>query len=295
VADEIANPPPPLLLTRRLGADSGPEAAGGGGSLRLPLAAEERTRLRGRRLSRCGRPLLLQLPRGEALRPGEWLAPERGGPLVRVEAAPEALLVARAATPLALLEAAYHLGNRHVALELREREIRLSEDPVLADLLVRRGLTLERRQEPFLPQPGAYAGLGHGPDHSHSRDHSHDHSHSQAHGHGHGHGHGHHHDRGHLHSQSDALDHLDSPGLGLGDGHDPSSAWSPSHVLGQDLSGHRQRHDPAQEHDLLTSHGLSPRQGPRLRPDQGHDPKPSHGQDPSAFSSADHADPCGGG
>lgn len=174
MAKEIPNSPPPLVLTRRLAADSALEEAGsaleqagGSASLRLALAAEERTRLRGRRDSCCGRPLLLQLPRGEALRPGEWLAPDRGGPWVRVEAAPEALLVVRAASPLALLQAAYHLGNRHVALELREQELRLSEDPVLADLLARRGLSLERRQAPFLPEPGAYAGLGEGHAHRH--------------------------------------------------------------------------------------------------------------------------------
>lgn len=211
LADDIPNPPSPLLLTRRLGADCGSAAEGSPGSLRLPLAAEERTRLRGRRLSRCGRPLLLQLPRGEALRPGEWLAPAQGGPLVRVEAASEALLVARAATPLALLQAAYHLGNRHVALELGERELRLSEDAVLADLLVRRGLTLERRHGPFLPEPGAYAGLGHAPDHSHG----------QSHSHGQGHALGY--SPSGIPSQAHALDHRDSPDLGQGDGQDRSA------------------------------------------------------------------------
>jgi urease accessory protein len=317
VAEEIANPPPALLLTRRLGDECGPEAAGGGGSLRLPLAAEERTRLRGRRLSRCGRPLLLQLPRGEALRPGEWLAPERGGPLVRVEAAPEALLVARAATPLALLEAAYHLGNRHVALELREGELRLSEDPVLADLLARRGLTLERRHEPFLPQPGAYAGLGHGPDHSHDQgssqvqihdqihdqvhDQVQDHSHIHSHGHGHGHrhhSHGSSHDHDHSPSQGGALDPRDSAWFGQADGHDPSPSGSPSPspahgpAHGQDLSpGHRQSQDPAPGQDLLTSNGPSPGQGARHGPDQEHEPRPSHG----LYPSAERADPRGGG
>ena len=81
--------------------------------------------------------------------------------MVRVEAAPEELLLVRAADPLELLRAAYHLGNRHVALELLEGELRLLDDPVLADLLRRRGLALERRRLPFLPEPGAYAGHPH--------------------------------------------------------------------------------------------------------------------------------------
>ena len=78
------------------------------------------------------------------------------------------------------MQAAYHLGNRHVALELRPQELRLPEDPVLAELLARRGLALERRCEPFLPEGGAYADPGDG--HSHS--HSHSHSHGPAHGDG---------------------------------------------------------------------------------------------------------------
>jgi urease accessory protein len=161
----------PLLLRRR--SVERPHDAATAAPLRLALTAEERTRVRGLRHSRCGRALLLQLPRGEALQPGEWLAPERGGPLVQVEAAAEPLLLVRAATPLALLQAAYHLGNRHVALELRPQELRLPEDPVLAELLARRGLALERRCEPFLPEGGAYADPGHGHSNSHSHGHVH--------------------------------------------------------------------------------------------------------------------------
>ncbi|MFO7628310.1 MAG: urease accessory protein UreE [Prochlorococcaceae cyanobacterium] len=127
-------------------------------ALRLPLTAEQRSRLRGRRRSACGRELILQLPRGEALQPGELLAPEGAGPLVQVEAAPEALLLVRSPDPLALLQAAYHLGNRHVALEIRAGELCLLDDAVLATLLAQRGLELERRQGPFQPEAGAYGG-----------------------------------------------------------------------------------------------------------------------------------------
>ena len=161
---------PPLLLSRRLG-HPGACAGNGAGTdpqtLRMALGAEERTRLRGLRHSVCGRPLLLQLPRGEALRPGEWLATADEVPLVLVEAAPEELLLVRAADPQELLRAAYHLGNRHVALEVRASELRLLDDPVLAELLRRRGLALERRRLPFVPEPGAYAGHRHAPVHGH--------------------------------------------------------------------------------------------------------------------------------
>lgn len=153
----------PLLLERRLGlALPAPEAAEATPPLVLALTAEERTRLRGRRRSVCGRELLLQLPRGEALVPGEWLAPAAGvaAPPVRVAAAAEPLLVVASDDPRALLQAAYHLGNRHVALEVEAGELRLLDDPVLAQLLTHRGLRLTHCHAPFHPEAGAY-GEGH--------------------------------------------------------------------------------------------------------------------------------------
>ncbi len=155
----------PLLLEQRLGRD--PKAAAAAAPLRLPLTAHERTSLRGRRCSACGRALLLQLPRGAALVPGEWLGGP-GGARVRVEAAPEPLLRVRAADPLALLQAAYHLGNRHVALELHPGELRLLQDSVLAELLRQRGLELEALEAPFQPEAGAYGGGPHQHHHSHA-------------------------------------------------------------------------------------------------------------------------------
>ena len=171
------------ILSRRLAAP--PDPGSGTPFLRLALSADGRTRLRGQRRSLCGRDLLLQLERGEPLRPGEWLAGEAADPLVRVEAAPEPLLLVRSAEPLQLLQAAYHLGNRHVALEMRPMELRLLWDPVLAYLLEHRGLQLERREEPFLPEPGAYAaGHGHGASHGHDGPSHGAHSHGASPSHG---------------------------------------------------------------------------------------------------------------
>ena len=79
---------------------------------------------------------------------------------MQVEAALEPLLVVTAAAPVDLLQAAYHLGNRHVALQVNSQELRLLEDPVLADLLRHRGLQVERLVAPFLPEPGAYGTYG---------------------------------------------------------------------------------------------------------------------------------------
>ena len=74
-----------------------------------------------------------------------------------MEAAAEPLLLVSSDHPQALLRAAYHLGNRHVALQVGEGGLRLLDDPVLADLLRQLAdLQLERRLEPFLPEAGAY-------------------------------------------------------------------------------------------------------------------------------------------
>jgi urease accessory protein len=130
--------------------------------LRLPLTADERTVLRGRRRTGCGRDVLLQLPRDQSLQPGDQLCDADGITRVEVTAAPEALLRVQAATPLDLMQAAYHLGNRHVALELHEQELFLLDDSVLEDLLKSRGLMLSRCVRPFSPDGGAYGVHQHG-------------------------------------------------------------------------------------------------------------------------------------
>ena len=142
----------PLVLCERAAAPPPPTAR----RLELALSADERTRLRGRRLSRCGQPLLLQLPRSEPLQPGEWLTDAAGCAWIEVLAAPEPLLEVRASDPLSLLQAAYHLGNRHVALEIHPDALRLLDDPVLAHLLAHRQLQLSRIEAPFAPETGAY-------------------------------------------------------------------------------------------------------------------------------------------
>ena len=91
---------------------------------------------------------------------------------VQVEAAAEPVMQVRSADPLALLQAVYHLGNRHVAMELHADRLVLLQDSVLADLLRQRGLAVELAELPFQPEAGAYEGLGH---HHHGH---HDHGHS---------------------------------------------------------------------------------------------------------------------
>jgi urease accessory protein len=135
----------------------------------------------------AGRALAIILPRGRVLRGGDVLVAEDGS-LVRVLAACQALLVVRPRhdanqSGFALLRAAYHLGNRHVQLELRPDRLLLEPDPVLEELLHRMGLEVTHEDGPFEPEAGAYA-AGHSPERgSHSHDHSHDHAPGHAHEH----------------------------------------------------------------------------------------------------------------
>lgn len=123
--------------------------------LTLPLTAEERTRSRHWFETAEGQPVYLHLPRGTVLQDGDWLRSD-DGVAVRVVAKPEPVLTVIAESPLALVQAAYHLGNRHVPLEITSTHLRLAPDSVLQHLLEHRGLRVIEEIQPFQPEPGAY-------------------------------------------------------------------------------------------------------------------------------------------
>jgi urease accessory protein len=145
-----------------------------------------------------GRALGVFLPRGSVVRGGDVLVAEDGS-LIVVKAAPQPVMVVRHCTehgaPFDLLRAAYHLGNRHVQLELQPDRLLLEPDHVLAGMLKQMHLLVSDEQAPFEPEAGAYAAGGHAHAHGHDHDHGDAHAH---HDHDHGHGHGHD-DHGHDH------------------------------------------------------------------------------------------------
>ena len=146
----------------------------------------------------AGRTLGVFLPRGTAVRGGDVLVAEDGS-LIQVLAAPQPVLVVRHCSahgrPFDLLRAAYHLGNRHVPLELQPDHLKLEPDHVLADLLRSMRLIVSEEPSAFEPENGAYAAFTHGHTHGSAPDMAHDdrdHDHGQDHGHDHAeHGHGH--------------------------------------------------------------------------------------------------------
>jgi len=148
------------------------------------------------------------LPRGTLVRGGDVLVADDGS-MVKVIAAPQTVLRITACTshgsPFDLTRAAYHLGNRHVPIELKPDHLKIEPDHVLADLLRAMHLIVHEVIEAFEPEGGAYSAGGHshgevktvipiavaakphvhGPDCNHEND--------QGHSHGHDHGNGHHH------------------------------------------------------------------------------------------------------
>ena len=150
------------------------------------------------------RELAVFLPRGTVVRGGDVLVGHDGS-MIRVIAAAQPVLLI---TPCAehgngfdLMRAAYHLGNRHVAIELQPDHLKIEPDHVLADMLRAMHLTVVETESGFEPEGGAYAAhAGHAhathehgqakhahDDHAHGHEHEHQRDHDHAHGHGHSH------------------------------------------------------------------------------------------------------------
>lgn len=120
------------------------------------------------------------LPRGAVVRGGDVLVAQDGS-LLKVLAAPQSVLkitaCAQHGSSFDLIRAAYHLGNRHVPIELKPDHLKIEPDHVLADMLRAMHLTVTAVDEPFEPENGAYAsgGHSHGAHGHHDHDHAHDH------------------------------------------------------------------------------------------------------------------------
>ena len=102
----------------------------------------------------------LFLPRGKIIRGGDTLAAETGE-FVRVIAADELVTTASCSDTLLLARACYHLGNRHVPLQINSSWIRYAHDHVLDEMLSNLGLKLIQEQAPFEPESGAYSSHHH--------------------------------------------------------------------------------------------------------------------------------------
>ena len=142
----------PLEIHERLTVPAKPQA-----TLTLPFELRQRSRLLAR-LDHSEEEVGLFLPRGTVLRQNDLLRASTGL-VIRVNAAPETVSSAAASNPLLLARACYHLGNRHIALQIGPGWIRYLQDHVLDRMVRELGLTIAHETAPFEPEAGAY---GHG-------------------------------------------------------------------------------------------------------------------------------------
>lgn len=151
-----------LMLRERVSA-----AARIDGELSLPFESRRRSRLLTRLVS--GTPVGLMLERGAPLRSGDCLRGDDGR-VYRVLAAEEAVMEARCEDATTLARIAYHLGNRHAALQIGAGFVRFARDEVLATMVRGLGAAVTSRSAPFEPEAGAYAvgGHAHGADGRHA-------------------------------------------------------------------------------------------------------------------------------
>jgi urease accessory protein len=164
----------------------------------------------------AGRQVGVFLQRGQVVRGGDVLVGEDGS-LLQVQAAPQAVLrithCTAHGTPFDLTRAAYHLGNRHVPIELQADHLKIEPDHVLADMLRAMHLIVNEVDESFEPENGAYGEHGGGHHHGHGDAHGHDHHAHHDHGHGPS-------DAQHPHVHGPQCDHDHSHAHGHGHGHD---------------------------------------------------------------------------
>jgi urease accessory protein len=146
------------------------------GTLKLPFEARQKSRLKTKLTS--GEEVGLMLPRGEILRGGD-LVTASDGRVIEVLAEPEKVLHVECRSPADLAKAAYHLGNRHVPVQVGEGFLRLAEDHVLEEMLKKLGARVSSMEVPFEPEAGAYAGEHHheGAHEAKIHEHHHDHDH----------------------------------------------------------------------------------------------------------------------
>ncbi len=150
----------------------------------LTLAFELRRRARLRARLDGGQEVGLVLERGLSLKHGQRLASNDGALIVEVRAQAELLSTVQTSDPHLLARAAYHLGNRHVPLQVEPGRLSYQHDHVLDGLMHELGLHAATVERPFEPEAGGYAG---GHRHGHVHDQAHEHEHEHSHGHGHHH------------------------------------------------------------------------------------------------------------
>ena len=127
-----------------------------GSFLKLTLSSDERRILRGKRLTDCDQEIILQLPRKGKLNDGDILSTNVFNFYVEIIAKTENLIEISSKSKIDLIKTAYHLGNRHVEVEIDEDILLTKSNYVIEDMLNNFNVEVAKRKKKFFPETGAH-------------------------------------------------------------------------------------------------------------------------------------------
>ena len=128
-----------------------------GSFLKLTLSSDERRILRGKRLTDCGQEVILQLPREGKLNDGDILSTNECNLYIEIIAKIENLIEISSNSKIELIKTAYHLGNRHVEIEI-EKDILLTKDDYLIENMLKNfNVDIVSTKKKFFPERGAHS------------------------------------------------------------------------------------------------------------------------------------------
>jgi urease accessory protein len=128
-----------------------------GSFVKLTLKSDERRILRGKRLTDCDQEIILQLPRKGRLNDGDILSTNQSNFYVEIIAETENLIEIRSNSRIELIKTAYHLGNRHVEVEIGEEILLTKKDYVIENMLKSFNVDIVNAQKKFFPERGAHS------------------------------------------------------------------------------------------------------------------------------------------
>ena len=128
-----------------------------GSFLKLTLSSDERRILRGKRLSDFDQEIILQLPREGKLNDGDILSTNKSNFYVEIIAKKENLIEISSNSKIELIKAAYHLGNRHVEVEIEDDILLTKDDYVIENMLKNFDVYIIKTQKKFFPERGAHS------------------------------------------------------------------------------------------------------------------------------------------
>ena len=127
-----------------------------GSFLKLTLSSDERRILRGKKLTDCDQEIILQLPRNGKLNDGDILSTNESNFYVEIIAKTEDLIQISSNSKIELIKTAYHLGNRHVEVEIQENILLTKSDYVIENMIKNFNVDIVSTQKKFFPEKGAH-------------------------------------------------------------------------------------------------------------------------------------------